>query len=275
MRLHDLVAPVHAGGSSLSVAPIRAAIGTGSLAGAVQIHQWLTRPSYDLHMEVRRAPVEELVSGVLPIGSAVTGLLSGVVDLNGPGLPGVAAVADSLRGAMSGTVEQGKIRESPALDRLRASLGISPTTDLSFRTLTHSLRIVGGRLLLDQVHCDLGKDLADLSGSIGLDHTLDVTLLLHLAPGRFEGGGTMRELARYARDEQGRVPVEVRIGGTDRAPTIVVRPGKALEIAGKNLGEGLRSGLTRALAGDSAATDSSQEDLLKRGRGALQRLLGK
>ncbi len=88
----------------------------------------------------------------------------------------------------------------------------------------------------------------------------------------------MAEIARYARDEQGRVPIELKIGGTDKAPTVSLKPGKAMEIAGKQLQQRLGSELTKRLAGskpDSARTDSTAADPTKKRRDALLRLLGR
>ncbi|MBI4364514.1 MAG: hypothetical protein HY568_03710, partial [Candidatus Latescibacteria bacterium] len=288
MRVKNLTAPVRFDGTNVAVAPIRGAIGTGTLEGALDLRSLLASPRYSLHLDVKRAPVEEVASGTLPFKSAISGLLSGVVDLSGPGFPGPQA-GDSLVGSLNGTVEQGKILPSPTLSKLTGSLGLAEQRDVAFQTLTHSLRIAAGRLMLDRIHCDMGADLAEMTGSVGLDRSLDLSLLLRLAPSRFQGGGTLREIARLARDEQGRVPIEVKIGGSDRAPTVSIAPGRALEIMGKQLREKLGSELTGRLTGGaksgqpadsgraapSETADSGASDPLKKGREALKRLLGK
>jgi hypothetical protein len=186
-------------------------------------------------------------------------------------------------------VEQGKIADTESIHKIRSALGIGANTDLAFQTITHVLRIERGRLLLDKVRGDLGVDKFELTGAMGLDRSLNLNLLLRLAPERVKGSGTLGELARYARDAEGRIPIELSIGGTTQAPKVQLKSGKLLDIAGQGLKESLTKSLTERLApptraaGDTlgAATDSSAadsaaaEDPLRKGRDALRRLLGK
>ena len=278
MQIRNLVAPIRFQNSNLSVAPITGAIGTGTLQGGLDVASLIASPSYTLHLDVKRAPVEEFISGMLPFRSSVSGFLNGVVDLKGPGLPGPEAT-NSLVGSLTGSVEEGRFLPSATLSKVTGMLGLnSGESGVSFKQLTHSIRIAGGRMLLDKVRCELGADLAEMNGSVGLDHSLDVNLLLRLAPSRVKGGGTLAEIARYARDEQGRVPLELKITGTDKAPVVSIKPGKAMEIAGKRLQQKLGTELAKQLADsrpDSARTDSTAADPMKKGREALRRFLGK
>jgi len=278
MRIRNLVAPIRFQGSDLSVAPITGAIGTGSLQGGLDVTSLIANPSYTLHLDVKRAPVQEFVSGTLPFRSSVSGFLNGAVDLKGPGLPGAEATT-SLVGSLTGSVEDGVLLPSAPLSKITGMLGLGAgDSEVAFKQITHSIRIAGGRMLLDKIRGDLGADLMEMSGSVGLDRSLDLNLLLRLAPSRVKGGGTLAEIARYARDEQGRVPVEIKITGSDKAPVVSIKPGRAMEIAGKQLQQKLGAELARQLAGskpDSARTDSAAADPLKKGREALRRLLGK
>ena len=198
----------------------------------------------------------------------------------------VPPLSDSLRGALQGTVEDGKILETPLVAGIRKALGLvsggAPSgAELAFKTLTSSLRIDRGRLLLEKVKGDLGKDLFEMTGSMGLDKSLDLDLLLRLAPERIKGGTGLAEFARYARDKDGRLPLTVKVTGNALNPKISIKPAKTIEIAGsklqqeiaRSLAESARRDSTR---GDSARADSTQvEDPLQKGRDALKRLLGK
>lgn len=295
MTVRDLVAPVRFANGNLSVAPITGRIGTGSLSGGLELKNLVSTPSYALNIDVKRAPVEELFAGVLPFKLDLTGLVSGVVDLTGPGMPG-AGVSDSLRGALSGSVEEGKLLETPTIAGLRKALGLRSDAQsggaLAFKTLTHSLRIDRGRLLLDKVKGDIGKDLFEMTGSMGLDRSLDIDLLLRLAPERIASGTALADLARFARDKDGRLPLSIKVTGTAQAPKISFKTSKTLEAAGSRLQQEIARGLAgaarkdstrrapadsaRRARGDSAAADSGAvDDPVERAREALKRLLGK
>ncbi len=287
MTVRDLVAPIRYANGALSVSPIKGAIGTGSVEGGLDIKSLIAQPQYALHMDVKRAPVEQVAAGVLPFKSVVTGFLTGTVDLSGPGLPGPEATS-ALRGALSGTVEQGTIAANPTLTKLGSALGIAGSAGgVAFRTITQTLRIEGGKLLLDKVKGDLGIDRFDLAGSLGLDQSLNLALHLSLAPQRVKGGGTLGALAAYARDAEGRIPVDVTITGNTRAPAVSLKPGRMLEAATERLKQNLGSQLLKSLAPQAkpgapaesaraqARPDTTPESALQKGRDALKRLLGK
>jgi AsmA-like C-terminal region len=291
MAVRDVVVPVKFADGKLAAAPIRGKIGTGSLAGSLQMTELLSNPAYALNLDVQKAPAQDLLAGLLPFKVGFTGLASGSVNLMGRGLPG-PAVSDSLRGALQGTVEDGKILETPLVAGIRKALGLvsgggQSGAELAFRTLTSSLRIDRGRLLLDKVKGDLGKDLFEMTGSMGLDKSLDLDLLLRLAPDRIKGGTGLAEFARYARDKDGRLPLTVKVTGNAINPKISIKPAKTIEIAGSRLQQEIARGLAESARRDSArrdttrrdstrATDSTKvEDPLQKGRDALKRLLGK
>lgn len=291
MTVRDLVVPVKLADGKLVAAPIRGKIGTGSLAGSLQFTDLATTPAYALDLDVQKAPAQDFLAGLLPIKFGFTGLASGVVHLTGRGLPG-PAISDSLRGALQGTVEEGKILETPLIAGIRKALGLvsggggASGAELAFRTLTSSLRIDRGRLLLDRVKGELGKDLFEMTGSMGLDHSLDLSLLLRLAPERIKAGTALAEFARYASDKDGRLPVTVKVTGSALNPKISFKPAKTLEGAGSKLAEEIAKGLADrgrrdTLRSDTTHTDTTRpdstkaEDPLQKGRDALKRIFGK
>lgn len=295
MTVRDLTLPVRYEDGTLAVEPIHGAIGTGTLAGALTVRDLAAKPSYALKLDVQKAPVEEFARGLIPFKLGLTGALSGNVDLAGPGLPG-AEVSDSLRGNVTGTVEQGKIAETETIRKIRDALGLNADADMAFKTISHVLRIEGGKLLLDKVQGDLGPDKFELTGSLGIDKSMNLGLVLRLAPERVKGSGALAQFARYARDADGRLPIQLSIGGTSDSPKVQLKAGKFLDVAGRGLKENLTQALSKSLsekvappkkggATDStgAAVDSGAargdsaavEDPLKKGRDALRRLLGK
>jgi hypothetical protein len=273
LTLSSVTVPVTFANGTLSADPIRGAIGTGSLSGSMRVEDLVGTPSYAMHMDVKRAPVQDLSAGLLPVKLDLTGFASGVIDLAGPGMPGGAAT-DSLRGALTGTIEDGKIGDTPTIQGIRNALGIASGTtgDLAFKTLTQSIRIDRGRLLLEKIKGDVGKDLFEMNGWLGLDQKLDVNLLLRLDPSRIQGGTALATVARYARDADGRFPLNLKITGTTAAPKVTIEPNQALQAAGGRVTEQLMKSLTRSTPRDSASKDSAATDPTL---DALKRLFGK
>lgn len=272
--VRNVVVPVDFTNGNLSADPIRGSVGTGTLKGALDVADLFRHPEFVLHLDLNKAPVEDVISGVLPLKIPVTGLVNGLVDLKGPGLPG-PEVVDSLRGNLAGTIENGAIRSNPVVRSIRDALGSDAAPEISFRTLTHSIRIQGGRMLLDAVKGDLGKDAFELGGSMGLDQSLDMSLLLKLGPERVKNAGAISKIAGYVQDAQGRVPVEIRITGTALSPKVTVAPGKLVSSAGRALGQELIQGLTTKARPESAAADTTKRKAIEKGREAIERLLGK
>ena len=239
------------------------------MQGALDVADAMTRPVFTLHLNLKQVPVEDVVSGLLPVRLPLSGSLSEVVDLRGAGFPGPDAAA-LMKGTVAGTLERGLLRQSPALKQLRSALGASNPTEVPFQTIAHALRIEGGRLLLDKVSGDLGKDLFSMSGSLGFDQTLDLKGLLRLAPSRVEGGGFLAQIANYAKDADGRIPIDLRITGSALSPKVSVQPANLIQSAGKGL---VKDELTKFLGG-SKGDSAKSEPQAARPKGLLKQLLG-
>ncbi|HMI30719.1 MAG TPA: hypothetical protein VK527_03200, partial [Candidatus Limnocylindrales bacterium] len=148
----------------------------------------------------------------------------------------------------------------------------------------------------------LGQDKAEMNGMVGIDHTLDLNVLLRLGASRVKGSTVLARFAQYARDAEGRLPVGLKITGLDRAPRITVNTEKLLAAAtkqitnegGKKILEGLVKGLGHrpdslrksdsTLAADSTRNqetvnktpaDSAAADPLKKAGDALRQLFHK
>jgi len=293
LLVHDVTVPVRYADGKMVADPIQGTIGSGSVKGALDVNGVGKKPAFTLHLNLNAVPVEDLVSGLLPVRLPVSGSLTDVIDLRGSGYPGPDAAA-SMSGTVAGKVERGLLRQSSALKQLREALGGSTPSEVPFQTIMHSARIQDGKLMLDKVSGDLGKDLFSISGAIGFDQTLDLNAILRLAPSRVEGSTFLAQLASYGKDAEGRVPIEVKITGNALAPKVSVQPAQFLQSATKGFVKNevnkLLTGLTsRAPAetarahGDTtaasttpanprrAAADSAASTV----KGALRKLFGK
>ncbi len=301
MRATNITTPVRFDGKNLVADPIKGSIGTGTFEGVFNVLSPFTKPSYTLHMDVKRAPVEQVAAGTMPFASAVTGFLTGALDLSGQGFPS-AAPNETLKGLLKGTLDDGKLKLTPTVIAVARALGISTGSEVPLTQETHTVRIQGDKMLIDQARGDLGQDKAEMNGSVGIDHTLDLNVLLRLAPARVRGNSSLARFAQYARDAEGRLPVGLKITGLDRAPRITVNTEQLLQAAAKQLtsdvGKQILSGLVKGLAhrpdslrsadstlaADSvrnlettrkAPTDSTSDDPVKKAGDVLKQIFGK
>lgn len=285
--VHDVIVPVRFAQGKLVADPIKGAIGSGTVEGALDVAGVGSTPTFTLHLDLKQVPVEDVVSGLLPVRLPITGTLSDVIDLRGTGYPGPEAAA-TMTGTVAGKVERGLLKQNAALKQLRQALGSGSPAEVPFETILHSVRIGDGKLLLDKVSGDLGRDAFSIAGSVGFDQALNLSAVLRLSPSRVEGGGFLAQLASYGKDSEGRVPVEVKITGNALSPKVSVQPGRLLETAGKGLVQqqigklltgGRRAGADTARGGPAdttgrapaAAPDSGESPVTK----ALQKLFGK
>jgi hypothetical protein len=210
----------------------------------------------------------------------------------------------TITGALQGNVEEGKILETPTINALRSALGSvngpGSLDDLVFKSLKYSAKIDKGRLVLNQVEGALGKDLMQLAGSAGFDHSLNLDLLLKLAPGRVQSSTALGQFANYARDEQGRLPIRVAITGTVTSPKVSIKATSTVEAAGRGLAKEIfenlmgktrpdttRADTTKATRADTSRADTSHAarkpahadttiaDPLKKAQEALEKLFKK
>ena len=261
LLIRNLSAPIAFASDKLVAAPIQGDMGTGTLAGKVEMNNVTKDPSYAVHFEMKRVPVREFVGGMMPLSLGLTGFATGQADISGAGLPGLAAM-NTLSGALQGNVEEGKILETPTINALRSALGTvngpGSLGDLVFKTLKYSAKIDKGRLVLNQVDGALGKDLMQLAGSAGFDKSLDLDLLLKLAPGRIQSSTALGQFANYARDEQGRLPIKVTITGTVTNPKVSLKAASTVEAAGKGLAKEIFENIMGKNRPDTTRADTSR-----------------
>src|SRR5262249_41134313 len=157
--------------------------------------------------------------------------------LSGQGLPGMGDMG-SLGGGLKGVVEDGKVLETPAIRNLRSALGLvsgssaasaGSLPDIVFKTLSYGVKIDKGRLVINQFGGEIGRDPLAMTGSAGFDKSIDLDLMLGLAASHIKPGTFLAGFAKYARDEQGRLPLKIKMTGNTLAPKISVSPASTAE----------------------------------------------
>jgi hypothetical protein len=211
--------------------------------------------------------VRELAAGILPMSLGLTGFANGDVAIAGAGFPGMAAMS-SLQGALSGSIEEGRVLETPAIRGLRNALGIvseSAGADYKFKALSYAATISNGRLQLSNLGGEVEEMALAAKGSIGFDKSVDLDLLLLVASQYIKPGTVLASFSKYAKDEKGRLPVKVGMTGSLTSPKFTVKPASTLEAAGVGLAKDIlgqlinkaRPDTTRAASRDTTSRADS------------------
>jgi len=303
MVLRNVVAPLKFAGGNFTATPVTAALGTGTITGDFAIQKLVTQPSYTMKIKIDKVPVQQLAASMMPLNLGIAGATSGTVDLAGDGLPGLQM--GSLTGALQGVVEDGKVLETPAIQSLRGALGLvsgksaasaASLPELAFKALSYGVKIQNGRLVINHFGGDIGKDQLAMTGSAGFDKTIELDLLVGLAASHIKPGTALASFANYARDEQGRLPLKIKMTGSTLAPKISIAPATTANAMAKGLAQDILTQLSKraaapdtgraAVARDSAraAADSGkgappestkEEKSIKQAEDALKRLFHK
>ena len=300
LTIRNISAPIRFAEDDLVAAPIRGEIGTGTIEGKLEVHNLTTAPTHSLTMQVRRAPVRELAQGILPMTLGMTGFANGEVAIAGAGLPGMAAV-NSIQGSLTGSIEEGRILETPTIRGLRDALGIVSETagaDYKFKALSLAAKVADGRLQISNLGGEVEEMALGAKGSIGFDKSVDMDLLFLVASQYIKPGTVLAAFSKYARDEKGRLPVKVALTGSLTSPKFTVKPASTLEAAGAGFAKdilgrimsgGKRPDTTRTAPPDTAArtdtshtaaeapktparTDTAAAEPLKKAQEALEKL---
>ena len=97
------------------------------------------------------------------------------------------------------------------------------------RTLRNSFRIENGRVWFDDFSAATKSGDFELSGSVGLDGSLDYDLTAVLSPELSSSFDALGDLSHYLKNDQGRVVLDIDIKGMAKSPEFYLDPSRAEE----------------------------------------------
>lgn len=162
------------------------------------------------------------------------------------------------------TITDGKLVNWELLNKLASYLKIKTFKEEKIKTLRNSFRIEGGRVWFDDFSAIAKSGDFELSGSVGMDGSLDYKLTAVLSPQLSTNFDALGELSDYLKNDQGRVVLDVKIKGPAKNPEFVLDTSKAKERFKKRMAEKLRQ-----------EGDKVTEELKKKGEDLLKDLLKK
>jgi uncharacterized protein involved in outer membrane biogenesis len=199
------------------------------------------------------------MSRLAPILAQATGTFSTGISLTSELAPDLAPTLSTLDAA--GTLRTAEVTlQSAATQRLASLLGNQALSTVGARNLLMRFGIEDGRLTVQPTEMRLGSFGATLSGSTGLDRSLDYRITTNLPV----SGIQLPEALAATGLTSGTIPVEIRVGGSVSAPafepvfgSIASQAGEAVSgEVGARAAEQIRAAEVR---GDSLVAEANRE----------------
>lgn len=178
------------------------------------------RPVYEVKSKVTDVQADSLLSAWTPARDLLGGTLSTDLTFAGAGSePEDVKKTLTLLGLAA--LSQGQLGPGPALQAVADLVKIPQLREVKFKDLKLPLRVENGRVFTDAVTISGPGGEWNLSGAVGFDGALDYAVSITLPPEVAAAVSAKSALAAGAlADERGRLLLDLRVGGTAKAPRV-------------------------------------------------------
>jgi AsmA-like C-terminal region/AsmA family/Protein of unknown function len=201
----------------LAAPSFRGDIYGGRLAGSAMFDMRDPKhPRVALISKLDSARVERLLGTWVPPGEWLQGVLGTTLDVEGD----LSDVRNSMTAKGLAAVWNGTVA-NPVLDAVASFTKVPSLARVKFDDLKSTFRVQDGRVMTGPARLSGPAGDWILSGSVGLDGSLDYAAGITL-PASVAGqlGGNAALAAGAMADDQGRILLDLRIGGTTKNPKI-------------------------------------------------------
>ena len=224
LEVTSVVSDLAITGRQVRLDSLRGQAYAGTLRGRAHVDYADPRsPRYDLDLRGQKLDTNVFLSSMVPM---LRNVVTGTVDLQSAlGYSGSdpKAALTSLTGSGDANALGGRIQDLPLLSALSGSLGLPSWKSFPYRDLVMHFGIDAGRLsvrdlVLHGSDADFG-----VSGSVGLDGSLDLGLHVQLSEAvskRYLSGKSTAALGTLFADPNGRLAFDFKVGGSYRSPKL-------------------------------------------------------
>lgn len=188
----------------------------------------LKHPKYDLALKIEKVSIPQaassfsMVKSYAPIAGLVTGDFSTDFKLNGELTEKMTPNLATVNGAGLIKIAQAALNKSSfvsSLSSLTSLTSLSSTNNVSLKDVLMSASIDNGRFSVKPFDIKIGDYTTTISGSTGLDMSLDYSLKMMVPAGQL-GSQVQGFLNQYTGSTKptDKVPVTIAVGGTAKQP---------------------------------------------------------
>ena len=288
LTLHDAAATMRVDDRRVAFDNVR----MNALGGAITFTGWYEtvdtlKPGFDVKLALSEVNVPaafaalRTVQAFAPVARYAEGNATVQVQLNGSLGADMLPVFTQLTGLGSIVTNNILLRDFPALDRIADALSLDLLRNPGFKDLRSSFAIRNGRLEVQPFAVRLGDVAFNVSGSNGVDQTIDYDVALHLPRAALgtEANRAVRAIVdRTARaglnfDAANVITLGVKLGGTITNPTVATSFRDAASGAVASVENTLREEAARRTAEAKAQADSVARVARERAEAEARQLL--
>jgi AsmA protein len=237
---------------------------TGIIGGKVACDlNDIDKPKFNMDFTASQIEANDFISRFTSFHDNLFGKLNLNASFSGEGTK-AEDIQKSLTSFGTATITEGKLVNFPLLNQLASYLKLKTFKEEQIKTLRNTFRIENSRVWFDDFSASTKDGDFDLSGSVGLDGSLDYSLTAILSLELSASFDALGELSNTLKNDQGRVVLDVKIKGPAKNPEFALDMSKPQERLQKQMREKLRQ-----------EGEKTKEDLKKKGEDLLQDLLKK
>ncbi len=181
-------------------------------------------PGFDVKAKVDSVSADALLSAWTPARGLLRGVMNTDLSLAGDGTR-PEQLQRSLTAIGLAALFDGQIGPGPALEAIAAATRIPALKEARFKDLQLPFQVERGRVATREV--DLHSSVGDwkIAGAVGFDGALDYAVSITLPPEQVARLGASAALAAGAlSDAQGRMLIDLHVGGTAKSPRVAWDP---------------------------------------------------
>ena len=213
----------------LRVENVASQVYTGTIGGKVTCDfNDIDHLKFDMDFTASQIEANDFLSRFTAIHDHLFGKLNLTASFSGAGNR-VEDIKKSLTAFGTATVTDGKLVNWELLNKLASYLKVKTFKEEQIKTLRNSFRIERGRVWFDDFSASTKSGDFELSGSVGMDGSLDYKLTTVLSPELSSGFDALGDLSDYLKNDQERVVLDVKIKGSAKNPEFVLDTSKPEE----------------------------------------------
>ncbi len=177
-------------------------------------------PKYDFALKIDNLSVQQaatsfsVVKTYAPVAGLVTGNFNTDFKITGELLQNMMPNLNSVNGGGLIKIAEAAVKNSKLISGITSLTKLNDTDNVSLKDVIMSAAISNGRLSVKPFDVKFGSYVTTISGSSGLDQSIDYTLKLNV-PASSIGGGQLQGLLA---NSSGMIPLTIGVGGTFKSP---------------------------------------------------------
>jgi AsmA protein len=213
---------------------------TGTIGGkAVCDLNDINNLKFNLDFNASQIEANDFLSRFTAVHDHLFGKLNLTASFSGMGNK-VEDIQKSLTASGKATIADGKLVNWELLNTLASYLKVQTFKEEQIRTLRNSFRIESGRVWFDDFSASTKSGDFELSGSLGLDGSLNYQLTAVLSSELSSSFDALGDLSEYLKNDQGRVVLDINVRGTAKNPEFSLNTSKAEERFKKQMSQKLK-----------------------------------